>query len=165
LGVRITSQSEFVVLIYALVAFCGLVAWRVVHSPFGRVLRGIRDDEVAAAACGKNVSAYKVAVFAISGALAAVAGTLYATYVTFIDPQSFLLGESFFILIIVVIGGAGTFWGPIAGAVVLWLMPEALRFLHLPDAVVGPLRQVLYGALLIGFILFRPAGLVSRRAT
>jgi branched-chain amino acid transport system permease protein len=152
--------------ILAVATLVGLIVWRLTHSPFGRVLKGIRDDEVAAMACGKNVVAYKIVVFAISGALAGVAGSLYAVYVRFIDPESYLLTESFFILIIVIVGGAGTFWGPILGAAFLWIMPESLRFVGLPDAIAGPLRQVLYGLILILFIMFRPQGLfgsVGRR--
>lgn len=159
LGVTLSGTVPIVLFILAMAALVGVIVWRLTHSPFGRVLKGIRDDEVAAMACGKNVVAYKVVVFATSGALAGVAGSLYAVYVRFVDPESYLLTESFFILIIVIVGGAGTFWGPILGAAFLWIMPEALRFVGLPDAIAGPLRQVLYGLVLILFIMFRPQGL------
>ena len=158
-GLTLSGTAPIVVFILIMASIVGLVVWRLTHSPFGRVLKGIRDDEVAAMACGKNVVAYKIVVFSISGALAGVAGSLYAVYVRFVDPESYLLTESFFILIIVIVGGAGTFWGPILGAALLWVMPEALRFVGLPDAIAGPLRQVLYGLILILFIMFRPQGL------
>lgn len=138
---------------------CGLLLWMLKTSPFGRVLRAIREDEVAAAALGKNVPLFKVAAFAIAAAFAAVPGALFAGYMRYIDPTSFTLMESVFIISIVIIGGAGNFVGPIAGAVFMVLLPEALRFLHIPDAIAANMRQIIYGLLLIILMRYRPQGL------
>jgi branched-chain amino acid transport system permease protein len=122
----------------------------------------IREDEVFALAAGKNVAAYKVAVFVIGSGMAAIAGALYAYYISFIDPTSFTVMESIFIISIVIIGGAGSLWGPVIGAVVLVTLPELLRFIGLPSSVAANLRQILYGGLLVAFMMWRPQGLVGK---
>jgi len=136
--------------------------WLLVSSPFGRLLRAVRDDEIAAAALGKNVPRVKTTAFALSAAFAAVPGALFAGYIRYIDPTSFTLAEAIFILSIVVIGGAGDFWGPIAGAVILVMLPEALRFLQIPDSVAANLRQIIYGLLLVVLMRVRPQGFLGK---
>jgi len=132
-----------------------------VNSPFGRVLKGLREDEVFTQSLGKNVTRHKLAAFLIGGALAGVAGALYAHYVSFIDPTSFTVGESIFMLTIVIVGGTGSIIGSVVGAELLVIVPEALRFLGVPSAIAANLRQILYGALLIAFMLLRPQGILG----
>lgn len=132
------------------------------ESPFGRVLRAIREDEVLAAVSGKNTAAAKTVAFAVSAALAASAGTLYAHYVKYIDPASFTITESVLVLSMLIIGGAGSRWGPVLGATVLVVLPEVLRLVGLPSSVAGVLRQFLYGSLLIVVILNRPQGILGK---
>lgn len=131
------------------------------RSPFGRVLKAIREDEVFTQAAGKDVAAYKVLVFVIGAGMAAVAGVMYAHYISFIDPTSFTVMESIFIISIVIIGGAGSMWGPIIGAVVLVTLPELLRFIGLPSSVAANTRQIIYGGLLVAFMMWRPQGLMG----
>jgi branched-chain amino acid transport system permease protein len=126
------------------------------------VLHAIREDEVFAKAQGKNTVCFKVTAFAVSAALAAMAGSLYAHYITYIDPTSFTVMESILIISMVIIGGAGSLWGPLVGAVVLVTLPEALRFVGLPSAVAANLRQIIYGSLLVIMMMFRPRGLVGK---
>ncbi len=159
LGWKIDSALSCFVLAAVLAVATALVLWLVQRSPFGRALRAIRDDEVAAAALGKNVTALKVAAFAIAAACAAIPGGLFAVYVRYIDPTSFTVQESIFIISVVIIGGAGTYWGPMIGALLLVLLPEGLRFLHIPDAAAANLRQIIYGLLLVILMLFRPQGI------
>ncbi len=117
-----------------------------------------------AQAAGKNVAAYKVIVFMIGAGMAAVAGVMYAYYISFIDPTSFTVMESIFILTIVIIGGAGSMWGPVLGAVVLVVLPELLRFVGLPSGVAANLRQIIYGGLLVAMMMWRPQGLLGKYA-
>jgi branched-chain amino acid transport system permease protein len=158
------SGAERTLVVYAVAAACALVAWRLAASPFGRVLKSIRDDPPAAMACGKNVFAYKVTVLAVASGLAGVAGGVYATYVQFIDPESFVLDASFLVVMTVIFGGRGTFWGGIAGAAAVWILPEALRFLDLPAHMKGAANQIVYAVLLILILLYRPQGLVGHLA-
>jgi branched-chain amino acid transport system permease protein len=163
-GLTISSHLGFLLLIGFL---CALIIWishRIVQSPFGRVLKAIREDEVFAQAAGKNVAAYKVLIFVIGAGMAAIAGVMYAYYISFIDPTSFTVMESIFILSIVIIGGAGSLWGPVIGAVVLVLLPELLRFIGLPISVAANVRQILYGGLLVAFMMWRPHGFLGKYA-
>jgi branched-chain amino acid transport system permease protein len=159
---HVDSHWEFLVLAAIFAVFAYLVVWRLTSSPFGRVLHAIREDEVFAKAHGKNTLYFKVSVFAVSAALAAMAGSLYAHYITYIDPTSFTVMESILIISMVIIGGAGSAWGPLVGAVVLVTLPEALRFVGLPSAVAANVRQIVYGGLLIVMMMFRPRGLVGK---
>ena len=159
---HVDSHWEFLVLASIFAVFAYLVVWRLTSSPFGRVLHAIREDEVFAKAHGKNTLYFKVSAFAVSAALAAMAGSLYAHYITYIDPSSFTVMESILIISMVIVGGAGSAWGPLVGAMVLVMLPEALRFVGLPSTVAANVRQIIYGGLLIVMIMFRPRGLVGK---
>jgi branched-chain amino acid transport system permease protein len=121
----------------------------------------MRDDELAARGLGKNVRLAKVHVLAIACAFAALAGTIYSSYVTYIDPSSATLDQSILLLCMLIVGGSGNFRGPLVGAAVLLVMPEVLRLLHLPDALAANLRLLVYGLLLIIMVHLRPQGLVG----
>lgn len=164
LGWHVDSNLEFVALAALIAGLIYLISWRIVTSPFGRVLRAIREDEVVAKAMGKNTSRLKATAFAVSAALAASAGSLYAHYITYIDASSFTVMESILIISMVIIGGAGSLWGPLIGAFVLVTLPEALRFVGLPSSVAANLRQIIYGTLLVVMMMFRPRGLVGTYA-
>jgi branched-chain amino acid transport system permease protein len=149
----------FLVLSCIFVGIIVFIYYRIIHSPFGRILKGIRDDEVGVSSLGRDVAAYKTLAFVIGSAVAAVSGFLFASYVSYIDPTSFTLDESIFIVTAVLIGGAGTIKGSIAGAVFVQVLPEMLRFLGMPDSIAANMRQVIYGSLLVAFMIFRPKGL------
>ncbi len=161
-GLTIRSQVGFVLLAWAFAGLAYIVVNLITSSPFGRVLHGIREDDVFTKSLGKNTLLFKVTAFAVSAALAASAGSLYAHYITYIDPTSFTVMESIFVISMVIIGGAGSRWGPLVGAVVLVTFPEALRFIGLPSSVAANLRQIIYGALLVIMMLFRPRGLAGK---
>jgi branched-chain amino acid transport system permease protein len=146
-----------IVLIAASVSY--VLVRRLVESPFGRVLHAIREDEVLAQAFGKNTFSFKLFSFSIGASLAGLAGSLYAHYATFIDPTSFTTTESILVLTMVIIGGAGSRGGALVGAITLVLLPEALRFLGLPNAIAANARQCIYGALLVVLMVWRPSGL------
>jgi branched-chain amino acid transport system permease protein len=155
----------FLIFCTACTAIAFLLCRALVRSPFGRLLRALRDDETGCLALGKNVAAAKISVFAFSGALAAFAGTLYAHYISYVDPRSFDISVSILVLLMVMAGGAGTLIGPLVGAVLLALLPEALKFVPLPPGVAAAMRQLLYGVLLIAVVYFRPQGLLGGAST
>ena len=161
-GWQVSAVWAYLLLVAAFVWLTWFVMNRVVNSPFGRILRGIREDEVAALAMGKNVDKYKIVVFVIGAFFAGIAGSLYAHYITFIDPSSFNVMESITILLMVVFGGMGSLKGSFVGAAVLVIFPELLRFLGMPSSVAAPLRQMIYGLLLIVLMLYRPQGIVGK---
>ncbi len=137
------------------------VIQRVVNSPFGRILRSIREDEVASEALGKDTGKHKLLVFIIGAFFAAIAGSLYAHYITFIDPSSFTIMESITILLMVIFGGLGSIPGSIVGAIILVVFPELLRFLGMPSSIAAQTRQMIYGLLLILLMIKRPQGIMG----
>lgn len=159
---HVDSHLDFLILAAGFTAFAYLVVYLLTSSPFGRVLHAIREDDVFAKAHGKNTLYFKVTAFAVSAALAAMAGSLYAHYITYIDPTSFTIMESILIISMVIVGGAGSLWGPLVGAFVLVSLPEALRFLGLPSAAAANLRQIIYGTLLVVMMMVRPRGLMGK---
>ena len=163
-GFTVSTHIEFLILVLILAGITYWVSKRIVTSPFGRLLKAIREDEVFAQAVGRNVVRAKVKVFMLSAALASTAGVIYATYITYIDPTSFTLMESIFIISIVIIGGAGNLKGSVVGAIVLVALPELLRFIGLPNSIAANVRQILYGSLLVIFMLWRPQGFIGEYA-
>ena len=161
-GWVIDQPLEYVFLAAAFAVLTWAVCWRLTNSAFGRVLQAIRDDEIAALAMGKNVVLVKIVIACISSALGAMAGSLYAHYITYINPSSFALHESIFIATLVILGGSERLAGPVVGAFLLLAIPELLKFLAIPDAVAAPMRQIIYGALLVLFMLVRPEGILGR---
>lgn len=160
-GFEITTHIEFLILVIILAGITFWISNKIVKSPFGRLLKAIREDEVFVRAAGRNVLDAKVKVFVISASLASIAGVIYATYITYIDPTSFTIMESIFIISIVIIGGSANLKGSIVGAIVLVALPELLRFVGLPNSIAANIRQILYGALLVIFMLWRPQGFLG----
>ena len=156
------SARDFFVLVAIWTVVTWLIVYRLARSPYGRVLRAIREDEVFAQAMGKNTLWFKVSAFAISAMLASSAGSLYAHYITYIDPSSFTVMESILLLAMVIIGGADSPWGPAIGATILVTFPEILRFVGFPAHVAANLRQIFYGMLLVILMMSRPRGLLGR---
>ena len=152
---------SYLILVAAFVALTGFAINRIAYSPFGRILRSIRDDEIASISIGTNVNKYKLTVFVVGAFFAGIAGSLYAHYITFIDPSSFTMMESIAVLLMVVFGGMGSVKGSFIGALVLVIFPEMLRFLGMPSSVAAPLRQMIYGLLLIILMLKRPQGIIG----
>ena len=133
----------------------------VFRAPFGRTIQAIRDDEIAAETLGKNVISFKMRTVALASGCAAIAGALYATYVTFIDPTSFTVGESILMLSMVIVGGTGNIKGPVVGAGLLILFPELLRFLSISSSAAANIRLIIYGTLLVLLMQFRPRGIAG----
>ena len=147
----------------ALIVFflCMLVFKIFCASPWARLLKAMRDDELAARGLGKNVRLAKIQAVGISCGLAAVAGTIYASYVNYIDPGVASLDESMLVLCMVLVGGIGNFKGPLVGAFMLIAIPEILRCMSMPDAIASNMRLIFYSCLLIGLMHFRPQGLAG----
>ena len=157
-----TSDVMAALCVGAMVLGC-LAFWLLMRAPFGRLLRAIREDELAVAAAGKNVLIAKVSAAAVAGAFAGLSGGLYATFLSFIDPQSFDLDASIFLLTMVVVGGARTLTGSVLGPFLLLALPQLLALIDIPTTIAAAARQLIYGVLLIAFMLFRPQGLAGEK--
>jgi branched-chain amino acid transport system permease protein len=161
-GATIGSGLPFLLLSLAALALVLFVIWRLVDSPYGLMLQGIRDDELVVSTLGRDVTRAKVVVFAIAGGLAAVAGGLYATFYGVIDPSAFGVPVIILLWSMLFIGGAGNLYGPVLGAGLLLFLPEGLRLLGMESVKAGEIQQMIYGLLLIFLMIFRPQGLAGR---
>jgi len=148
-GFIFDSKVSFLLLSIFFAGFVWFILHNITSSPFGRMLRALSEDEVYTKSLGKNVSQAKVVSFVISGMLASIAGVLYAHYISYIDPTSFTIDESIFILSIVIIGGMRNLKGIFFASAFLVLLPEALRFVGMPSSIAANMRQIIYGIALI----------------
>ena len=135
---------------------------RLKNSPYGRLLKAIRTDGTIVESFGRNTAGVKIWAFALSSAIAGLAGALYASYVGYIDPTSFPLRESIFILCALFIGGIGNIEGPICGAAFVILLPEVLRWVGLPESMAAEIRQIIYGFALVLIMIFHPQGIKGK---
>jgi branched-chain amino acid transport system permease protein len=145
--------SLYLYLVWAFVFLLLLFSLNVINSRVGRALRAVHGSELAAGAMGVDAGRYKLGVFVLSAIYAAMAGSLYAHFVTFISPSSFSLMFSILLLMMVVVGGTETIWGALLGAAVLTLLPEYLRGLE-------DFEVLAYGAILMAVLLFMPRGIL-----
>lgn len=161
IGYQLSETWVYLLLVTGFVSITLFIIRRIVNSPFGRILRSIREDETASEALGKDTNKHKLMVFIIGAFFAGIAGSLYAHYITFIDPSSFTVMESITILLMVIFGGMGSIQGSIVGALILVIFPELLRFLGMPSSFAAPARQMIYGLLLVVLMIKRPEGIMG----
>ena len=159
LSIKFVSEQNFyyVVIVFAALTL-GLMK-KLIHSEFGISLKSMREDEMGSESIGIDTSGYKLTVFMISAFLAGFAGALYAHYIRLISPEMLTLGETFTVLTMAMVGGLGTLFGPVVGAVLLTFLSEGLRFLE--DYVKIDIRFIIYGALLMATVLFMRNGIVG----
>jgi branched-chain amino acid transport system permease protein len=159
-GFEITQPEHFLALALVCLLLIILIIRALVRSSFGRSLKAIRDDETAAWAYGKNVAVIKTTAVVVSSALAAVAGSLYAFYLSFINVESFTLETSIQLMAMVIIGGTATLVGPVIGSILILLLPAGLSYLpYLPSTEIGSIQQIAYGLAMVLLMIYRPGGL------
>jgi branched-chain amino acid transport system permease protein len=144
-------------------AICYFIANRIIHSPYGRVLRGIREDELATATLGKNTFRYKASIFAISSAMAGVAGAFMGQYVTSIAPDQFMPFVSFIVWMMVMLGGFANIEGAFLGALIYIAFERGARIAKDYLLPIDPnnFMFILTGLLILIFVFFRPQGLLK----
>jgi branched-chain amino acid transport system permease protein len=152
-----------IALVYSALALCFFIAQLLANSPYGRVIRALREDETAAEALGKNRARYRGQILALGSGMAAVAGGLYAQYIQFIDPYMFIPMITFTVWIMVLLGGPANNWGALLGAALVEIFDRgtniAKDYIKLP---IDPsnLQYIIFGALIILVLLYRPQGLL-----
>ena len=152
-----------VVWVVAILAAAGLTILQ--RTPWGRVLRAIREDEDAARALGKNVFVYKLQSLSIAATLGAISGFFIALNLNFISPDVFQPLVTFLGYAVLILGGLASYWGVAVGAILFWSLLEGLRYIDLPleDAEIAALRFILVGLALILLMAFRPQGIFGKR--
>jgi len=166
LGLGDNSQLPLFFAVWVAFAVCLIALLVLQRSPWGRVLKAIREDEEAAAALGKNVLAYKLQSLGVAAALAAIAGFFLALNVTYLYPGEFDPTFTFFGYAVLILGGFASYGRIALGTILLWTLIEGLRFVDLPlsSGQLGSLRFVLVGLVLVLLSMLRPEGLLGRRA-
>ena len=152
-------------------AICGAAALAcvfavrgIVNGPYGRAISAMRDEELAFTALGRNAMSMKIAIFAIGCGMAGGAGGLYAYYFQYLSPDQFDVLASAAILTMVVLGGMGTAFGPVVGAILLLAIPQAITFLQLPPSIMAPTQGIIFTVLVLLFLYLRPSGILGGKA-
>jgi branched-chain amino acid transport system permease protein len=161
-GIDFSSKIAFFLLAMIFAIIINVLLRYLTHSPFGLILKGLSEDEIFTKSLGKSVYAAKIISFTIGAMLAAIPGVLYAHYVAYIDPTSFTVDESIFILSIVIIGGMRSLWGAALAAAFLVALPEILRFIGMPNNIASNMRQIMYGLMLV-IVMFRNSKMQSKK--
>ncbi|MEK7118646.1 MAG: branched-chain amino acid ABC transporter permease [Patescibacteria group bacterium] len=160
-GFVFSDRLAFLALAIFFVVMIYLLSQWIVRSSFGRTLKAIREDEKVVQVFGYKTLHYKLAIFVIGAMMASVAGALFASYSSYIDPSTFDLTGSIFVLAVIVLGGLANTKGAVFGAIFLVLLPEIFRFVGFPSALAAELRQVAYGLTLVLLMLYRPQGFIG----
>ena len=161
-GICIADNTGYLIFVVIVAIISIGFMYFLAKSNFGRLLSATRDDEVGLRALGKNTFKLKSKVMIISAFFAGIAGSLFAHYISYIDPSSFMLTEVILIFTIVIVGGIASIWGSVVSAAIIMIVPELLRFLNIPSSILGPARQIIYALILLIIILWRPKGLFGR---
>lgn len=158
--------APLLILTWVLVLVVALVTWLLLRTPWGRVLRAVREDDSAVRALGKNAFAYRAQAMAIGAAWAALAGTLYAWHQVHFSPNSFEPIVTFAGMVIVIVAGLGTIWGTVLMAVLVQgMLIEGLRYVDTPltNSQEASMRFMMVGLVLMLIVRFRPQGLLGSR--
>ena len=161
-GYAFYSNATFLLLtlIFTIVLFV-IYHW-IDKSSFGRVLKALREDEKLTQSMGYKTKYYKSVIFVLSAALSGIAGSFFASYIAFIDPSTFQLKEGIFLFTIIIVGGLSSAKGSVVGALILISLPEILRFIGLPYETAAQMQQIIYGAMLLLMMVFKPQGLFGK---
>jgi len=167
----LVSAQDYNLLLMCIVIFALAVVYALLEilarSPWGRVLKSIRDDEAVSVSLGKNAFQYKIQTLVLGSAIAALSGSLLAFYLQYINPMNFQPVETFYAWIIVIMGGSGNNRGTIIGAILLWGFFSTTRFiegyLYFSPSAASATRIVLIGTILIVLMMFRPQGILGRK--
>jgi branched-chain amino acid transport system permease protein len=148
------SSLRFYYFVLVSTILLALVLWWIVRSPWGRAFAALRDNPIRAESLGVNIMAYTLLAFAIGAAFAGIAGAYFAALVQFIEPGPFHITTSLMMLLMVIVGGSGKFFGPMLGAAIVILLPEWLRFMK-------DWYLVVFGLSVVCLMVWLPGGLLS----
>lgn len=162
LGFQINSNTDYLVFTSVIFLIVYFFLRRLTSSRFGKLFEAVRDGEKTLQIYGKNTYIIKTYSMGISSFIAGIAGSMYAHYISFIDPASFYIANIVLVLTIVIVGGLASLNGTIVAAFVIIILPEILRFFNLPSSIIGPVRQIMYGLILILILMYRPRGFYGK---
>jgi branched-chain amino acid transport system permease protein len=154
LGIDLSGNLAYYYFVLGVTIVMCAMLWKLLGSPWGKAFTALRDNPIRAESLGVNIQAYTLLSFAIGAVYAGVAGALFAPLVEFIEPAPFTVGASIMMYLMVVVGGAGYFWGPLVGSAVGVILPEWLRFAQ-------GWYLFVFGTAVVLLMLWLPDGLLS----
>ena len=158
----ITNQLGYVTLMLIMLAIVFFLLKKLVNSKLGLIFKGIRDDETAMRSLGYNTEKFKTLSLIISSIVAMIAGILYAHFITVVVPTLITFNDLLLVLGMLVIGGLGSLEGSIVGTVIFYSLPELLRFVSMPEAIVGLARYLVLSVILLIVLYIKPRGLLGK---
>jgi len=162
LGFAFERPLPFFYFTLASIVVLGGLMWWLLRSPWGRAFAALRDNPIRAESLGVNITAYTLLAFAIGAACAGVGGVYYASLVEFIEPGPFHFSTSLMMLLAVIVGGSGRFYGPVVGTIIVILLPEVLRSSSLePLKFMQKWYLVFFGLAVVALMVWLPGGILS----
>jgi len=161
-GLVIKDTSSYLIFSLIILVITLIILYRIVHSRYGKLLESTRDDEIGLSALGKNTNKLKSQSMMISAFFAGIAGSLFAHYLSYIDPSSFFISDLIIIFSIIIVGGLASLKGTVLAGIIMISLPEILRFVDIPSYMVGPVRQMMSATIIIAILMLKPKGLFGR---
>ena len=158
----VRGNVEFLIIVLIVAVVTYFVFWKISRSKFGKTCEAVRDDELAAKMLGKDTFMHKIAALGIGAFFAGIAGGLFAHYITFIDPSIFGLGDLILLFSMLVVGGLASVKGSAVGTIILFLLPEPLRFIGFPSSILGPAREIIFALILLLILIYKPRGIFGK---
>jgi branched-chain amino acid transport system permease protein len=158
----VRGNTEFLIIVLIIAVITYFIFWKLSRSQFGKTCEAVRDDELAAKMLGKDTFMTKMLALAVSAFFAGIAGGLFAHYITFIDPSIFGLDDLILLFSMLIVGGLASVKGAAIGTIIIFLIPEPLRFIGFPSSVLGPARAMIYALILLLILIYRPRGIFGR---
>ncbi|MEM3154054.1 MAG: branched-chain amino acid ABC transporter permease [Candidatus Woesearchaeota archaeon] len=158
----VQGNIRFLIIVLIITAITYFIFWKLSHSRFGKTCEAVRDDELAAKMLGKDTFMAKMLALSVSAFFAGIAGGFFAHYITFIDPSIFGIEDLILLFSMMVVGGLASVKGAAVGTIILFLLPEPLRFIGFPSAVLGPMRAMIFALILLLILIYKPKGLFGR---
>jgi branched-chain amino acid transport system permease protein len=162
-GYTIRSNGGYAIVLGIIAIIVFLLRYRIGRSTFGLMARTVRGEAQVGAMNGVNARRLLIQIMALSSALAALGGSMYAGFIQYVDPSAFTVEVGFVLLIMVILGGQGNAYGAAIGAIIIAVIPGVLTYLPLGSTNVGSWSQIIYGVLLLVMLRVRPRGLIPER--
>lgn len=161
-GIYIQNNFSYLIFATIIAILVYLILKKITTSPYGKLLGAVRDDAIGIESMGKNVFKLKSQSMMISAFFTGIAGSLFAHYISYIDPSTFYLTDLIVIFTITIVGGFGSLKGSVIAGIIIIALPELLRFIDLPSSIVATMRQMIYAIILLVILLYKPRGLFGK---
>jgi len=161
-GFYIQNNLSYLIFATIIAILVYLILKKITTSPYGKLLGAVRDDAIGIESMGKNVFKLKSQSMMISAFFTGIAGSLFAHYISYIDPSTFYLTDLIVIFTIAIVGGFGSLKGSVVAGIIIIALPELLRFINLPSSIIGTMRQMIYAIILLTILLYKPRGLFGK---